>query len=164
MAKTAPARAGDDSRLVVQRNRKAYHDYLIEDTLEAGLALTGTEVKSVRAGQVTLTGGFVVIEEGQAWLRDVYIAPYEQGNLMNVEPLRRRKLLLHRSEINRLARRTHEAGWTLVPLQVHFRRGRAKLEIGIARGKRSYDKRESLRNREAERDKARALAARRRED
>lgn len=151
-----------DGRLVVVRNRKALHEYHIEDTLEAGLVLTGTEVKSVRAGKVTLTGGFVVVDNGEAWLRDVFIAPYEQGSFTNVDPLRLRKLLLNRREIARLVLRTREAGWTLVPLSIYFVRGKAKLELGVARGKRAYDKRESLRTREATRDKERALADHRR--
>lgn len=156
-------KAAADGRQVVIRNRKASHEYHIEDTLEAGLVLTGTEVKSVRAGKVTLTGGFVVVEDGEAWLRDTYIAPYEQGSFTNVDPHRRRKLLLHRRELDRLSKRTRETGYTLVPLAIYFVRGRAKLEVGVARGKRAYDKREALRDREATRDKDRALAALRRE-
>ena len=155
-----PKPAGGEAHQPVIRNRKASHDYHIEDTLEAGLVLTGTEIKSIRAGKVTLPGGFVVLDGNEVWLRDVYVAPYDQGSFSNVDPLRRRKLLLNRREINRLAGRTREAGWTLVPLAIYFKHGKAKLEVGLARGKRSYDKRETIRQRDAERDKDRALAAR----
>lgn len=151
-----------DGQTVV-RNRKARHEYNIEDTLEAGLVLTGNEVKSVRQGKVTLTGGFVFVEDGEAWLRDVYIAPYEQGSITNVDPHRKRKLLLKRREIDRLTGRTHEAGWTLVPLSIYFKRGKAKLEVGVAKGKRAYDKREAIRSRDTAREKERALANWRRE-
>jgi len=153
-----------DGNHVVVRNRKAQHEYHISETLEAGLALTGTEVKSVRAGRVTLAGGFVVVENGEAWLRDVHINPYEQGSYTNVDPDRRRKLLLHRREIDKLALRTRDAGWTLVPLAVYFKRGKAKLEVGIARGKRDYDKRESIRQRDAVRERDRSLAEHRRSE
>jgi SsrA-binding protein len=146
----------------VMRNRKAWHDYHIEDTVEAGLVLVGCEVKSVRAGQVNLTGGFVLVEAGEAWLVDVYIAPYEQGSHFNVEPRRRRKLLLSRREIHRLEGRGRERGYTLVPLAVYFKRGFAKLEVGVARGKRAYDKREALQARESAREKEREMAAWRR--
>jgi SsrA-binding protein len=148
----------DDAHAPVVRNRKALHDYHVEDRIEAGLVLVGTEVKSIRAGRINLTGGFVVIEHGEAWLRDVYIAPYEQGSVFNVEPRRRRKLLLARREIAKLELRSHESGWTLVPLAVYFRHGYAKLEVGVARGKRAYDKREALRDRESAREKEREVA------
>lgn len=137
---------------MVVRNRRAYHDYHIEDTIEAGLVLTGTEVKSIRAGRISLAGGYVTIDDGEAWLHEVHIAPYEQGSFANAEPLRTRKLLLHRHELDRLARRVRERGYTLVPLSVYFRRGVAKLELGLARGKRAYDKREALREREERRE------------
>ncbi len=149
----------DDGRRIVVRNRKAWHEYHIEETLEAGLALVGSEVKSVRAGRVTLTGGFVTVDDGEAWLREVHITPYEQSGAWAPDPLRPRKLLLRRREIDRLALRSSDAGWTLVPLAVYFQGPYAKLEIGLARGKRAYDKRESLRNREANRERERELAA-----
>lgn len=146
------------------RNKKAWHDYHIEDTLEAGLVLVGTEVKSIRAGKINLTGGFVVIDSGEAWLRDVFVAPYEQGSTFNVDPRRARKLLLSRREIDKLQGRSREKGWTLVPLAVYFKHGFAKLEIGLGRGKREFDKRESLRERESTREKERTLAAWRSKD
>lgn len=153
----------EPGRLIIGRNRKAFHDFAIEDTWEAGLVLTGPEVKSLRAGKVQLQGGFVTIDGGEAWLREVHIAPYEQGSLANTDPLRPRKLLLHRRELDRLVGRVQQSGYALVPLNIYFRRGRAKLEIGLGRGKHSYDKRESLRNREASRDRERALAERHRD-
>lgn len=152
----------EDGVKVIARNRKARHDYHIEDTLEAGLVLQGAEVKSLRAGRFQLTGGYVVFDRGEAWLRDVYIPPYEQASMDQPDPNRPRKLLLTRRELNRLATRTSQPGYTLVPLQLHFRRGKAKLLMGVARGKRAYDKREALRNREARRESERELAARRR--
>ncbi len=158
----APPKASEDGRLVVVRNRKAWHDYTIDDTWEAGLVLTGPEVKSLRAGKVQLQGGFVTIDDGQAWLREIHIAPYEQGSLANGDPLRPRKLLLHRRELDRLGGRAQQSGFTLVPLSIYFLRGRAKLEVGLARGKRSYDKRTAIRDREADRDRDRALAERQR--
>ncbi len=157
-------KSDDEGRRAVIRNRKAWHEYLIEDTFEAGLVLTGNEVKSVRAGKVTLTGGFVYIEDGQAWLRDVYIAPYEQGSYTNLDPHRLRKLLLHKREIARLSGRSRESGWTMVPLSIYFARGKAKLEVGLAKGKRAYDKRTALRDRETERERARAMSSRGRDD
>jgi len=158
----APPKAGDDGRLVVVRNRKAWHDYSIEDTYEAGMVLTGPEVKSLRAGKAQLQGGFVTIDGGEAFVREIHIAPYEQGNLANGDPMRTRKLLLHRRELDRLGGRSQASGFTLVPLSIYFKRGKAKLEIGLAKGKRAYDKRESIRDREANRDRDRALAERQR--
>ena len=146
------------------RNRKAWHDYHVEETVEAGLMLAGTEVKSVRAGKVTLTGGFVVIEDGEAWLVEVYIAPYEQGSMFNVDPRRRRKLLLNRREIDKLDTKVQAKGWTLVPLAVYFKHGYAKLEVGLCRGKREYDKRDALRDRESQREAERAMSSRRYDD
>jgi SsrA-binding protein len=148
----------DDKHAPTIRNKKARHEYTIEDTLEAGIVLVGCEVKSVRAGHVQLTGGFVLVEDGEAWLRDVFISPYDQGSYSNVDPRRRRKLLLSRREIDKLEGRSREAGWTLVPLAIYFKRGFAKLEIGVARGKRAYDKRETLRQRDSDRERERALA------
>jgi len=155
--------AENDGRRVVARNRKARHDYHITDTIEAGLVLSGPEVKSVRAGKITLTGGYVTIDEGEAWLREVNITPYEHATGTILDPNRPRKLLLKRRELDRLAARSNESGWTLVPLEVYFARGFAKLELGIAHGKREYDKREAIRQRETEMERSRALAASRRE-
>lgn len=158
----APPKASDDGRLVVVRNRKAWHDFTIEDTWEAGIVLTGPEVKSLRAGKAQLQGGFVTIDGGEAWLREIHIAPYEQGSLFNGDPMRPRKLLLHRRELDRLQGRAQQSGFTLVPLSIYFKRGRAKLEIGLAKGKRAYDKRDAIRDRETTRERDRALAERQR--
>ncbi|GAB4521752.1 MAG: SsrA-binding protein [Anaerolineae bacterium] len=140
----------------VATNRKAYHEYFIEDTYEAGIVLTGTEIKSVRAGRVSLQDGFAIIRDGEVWLLNVHIAPYEGGNRQNHEPRRERKLLLHRREINRLAGRVQEKGWTLVPLRMYLKDNRAKVELALVRGKRQYDKREAIAKREHERELRRA--------
>lgn len=142
---------------LIATNRKAYHDYEVIETLEAGLVLTGTEIKSIRAGKVNLTDGFVLIRDGEAWLLNVHIAPYSHGARDNHEPKRERKLLLHRFEINRLATKVAERGWTMVPLRLYLRNNRAKVEIGLVRGKRLYDKRATIARRDAERDLERAL-------
>ncbi len=137
---------------VIATNRKAYHDYFIEETLEAGLVLTGTEIKSVRGGRVNLRDSYVRIERGEAWLLNVHIAPYEQGNRYNVNPTRDRKLLLHRLEILRLQAKAQGKGMTIVPLRVYIRGNRAKVELALAKGKRQYDKREAIAQRDAERE------------
>jgi SsrA-binding protein len=141
-------------------NRQALHDYAIEDRVEAGLALTGTEVKSVRTGHASLREGFVRVREGEAWLEGVHIAPYEHGTYYNHEPTRPRKLLLHRTEIDDLARRSQAQGYTLVPLRIYFKHGRAKVEVALARGKRQYDKRQTIAERESKREIARQLRSR----
>jgi SsrA-binding protein len=151
---------GQQGRKVVAVNRKARHDYFIEETCDAGICLAGTEVKSIRAGKVNLQDSFAKIENGELWLFNMYIAPYEQGNRFNLEPRRPRKLLMHRFEIARLAAKTQQKGLTLVPLQVYFERGYAKIEIGLARGKRQYDKRDAIAEREADREARRELAER----
>jgi SsrA-binding protein len=140
-------------------NRAALHDYSIEDRFEAGLALTGTEVKSIRGGRASLREGFVRVANGEAWLEGVHIAPYEHGTHYNHEPTRPRKLLLHKAEIRELGRRSQAQGFTLVPLQLYFKNGRAKLEVAVARGKRAYDKRQAI----AERESKRAIARQMRE-
>ncbi len=145
---------------VVANNRRAYHDYFIDDTLEAGLVLMGTEIKSIREGRVNLREGYVRIANGEAWLTNVHIAPYEQGNRYNHEPLRDRKLLLHRDQIASLIGRARQRGYTIIPLQLYLKRGRAKVELGLARGKKQYDKRASIAEREAQRDIDRALRSR----
>jgi SsrA-binding protein len=145
---------------VIANNRRAYHDYFIDDKLEAGLVLTGTEIKSIREGRVNLRDGYVRIADGEAWLTNVHIAPYEQGNRYNHEPLRDRKLLLHRDEIASLIGRARQRGYTIIPLQLYLKRGRAKIELGLARGKKQYDKRASIAEREAQRDIDRALRSR----
>ena len=138
-------------------NRRAYHDFFIDEKYEAGMMLTGTEVKSVRNGRTNLRDGYVRIDGGEAWLENVHISPYAQGNLMNPEPLRPRKLLLHRKQIASLIGKVKQRGYTLIPLRVYFSRNHAKVEIGLARGKRQYDKREAIAEREAKREIARAV-------
>ncbi|HEX8918772.1 MAG TPA: SsrA-binding protein SmpB [Chloroflexota bacterium] len=145
---------------VISVNRRATHDYFIDDRIEAGLVLTGTEIKSIREGRVNLREGYARISDGEAWLVNVHIAPYEQGNRYNHEPLRDRKLLLHRDEISTLVGKARQRGYTLVPLQIYLKHGRAKVELGLARGKRQYDKRESIARREAQREIDRSVRAR----
>jgi SsrA-binding protein len=140
----AAAKAGAKERTVIARNRRARHDYHIEDVVEAGLVLTGTEVKSLRAGRASLTDGFAQISDGEMWLHGVHIPEYAQGTWTNHEPRRPRKLLLHRKEIDKLASEIAERGFTLVPLSLYFSGGRAKVELALARGKRTYDKRQDL--------------------
>ena len=147
-------------RKVVAQNRKARHDYHIDDTYEAGLVLTGTEVKSLRAGRASLVDGFADMSDGELWLRGVHIPEYTEGTWTNHEPRRARKLLLHRQEIDRLSARVQERGLALVPLVLYFKDGRVKVEIGVGRGKKAYDKRQSLAKREADREAARAVGRR----
>lgn len=142
---------------VVTVNRQAYHDYIVEDTFEAGIALTGTEVKSIRAGRVNLRGAYARIKGGEVWLEGVHIAVYEQGTYMNHDPLRARRLLLHRREIDRLVGRIQAKGLTLVPLKLYFKENRVKVELGLCRGKKLYDKRESIKQRESQRELARVV-------
>lgn len=142
---------------IIAKNKRARHDYHIVDTVEAGIVLKGTEVKSVRRGKVQLVDGFARIEDGELYVHGVHISPYEQGNRFNVEPRRIRKLLVHKAEIRRMVRQVMEKGMTLVPLSVYLRRGRVKIEIGICRGKKAYDKREAIRKRDADRDMERTL-------
>jgi len=141
-------------------NRRAYHDYFIDEKMEAGIMLTGSEVKSVRNGRTNLRDGFVRIDGNEAWLENVHISPYAQANLMNHEPMRPRKLLLHRKEIASLIGKVRQKGYTLIPLRVYFARNRAKVEVGLARGKKQYDKREAIAERDAKRDIARAMRTR----
>jgi len=149
-------------RKVVATNRKARHDYHIDQVVEAGLVLTGSEVKSLREGRASLVDGFASISGDEAWLEGVHIPEYLQATWTNHEPRRKRKLLLHREEIVKLANDTRERGYTLVPLSLYFKDGRAKVELAVARGKRDYDKRQSLRERQDRREADRAMA--RRED
>ncbi len=142
---------------VVATNRKARHEYIVEETLEAGLVLAGTEVKSLRNGQCSLQDGFAVIRDGEAILKGVYIAPYKEGSIYNVDPERDRLLLLHRQQIVRLATKVRERGYTLVPLRLYFRRGFAKIELGLARGRKTYDKRRKLREEDDRRRTEEAL-------
>lgn len=142
---------------VIAQNRRARHEYFILDTYEAGLVLTGTEIKSLRAGKVSLQEGFARVDKGEAWLEEVYIAPYEWGSWLNPPSKRRRKLLLHRHQLRELVAKTQEKGLTIVPLRLYLKNGRAKVELGIARGKHLYDKREAMAERDAQRDIERAL-------
>jgi SsrA-binding protein len=143
---------------VVAQNKKARHDYHIDDTYEAGLVLTGTEVKALRAGRASLVDGYAVITDGEAWLEGVHIPEYTEGTWNNHAPRRRRKLLLHKGEISRLIGKTKETGFTIVPLSLYFKDGRAKVEIALARGKKAYDKRQTLIAREADREASRAMS------
>jgi SsrA-binding protein len=144
-------------RTMIAQNRKARHDYFIEDTFEAGLVLTGTEVKSLRAGRASLVDGFAEISDHEIWLHNAHIPEYLQGTWNNHTPRRRRKLLLHRYEINKLERRVNERGLTIVPLSLYFKDGRAKVEIGLAKGKKAYDKRQTIAKRDAQREVTREL-------
>lgn len=156
--------AREQGRKLVAQNRKARHDYHVEETFEAGLVLTGTEVKSLRAGRASLVDGFADVKDGEVWLHNVHIPEYTQGTWTNHEPRRTRKLLLKKDQIRRLVGKTNEQGLTLVPLALYFKDGYAKVEIGLARGKRSYDKRHALAEKQAKREAERALARRGRDD
>jgi SsrA-binding protein len=145
---------------VIATNRKAFHEYQFHDTFEAGLVLQGSEIKSIRAGRVSLQEGFVLFEEGEAWLVNVHIAPYDPASRQNHEPKRKRKLLLHRREIERLQSRAQEKGFTVIPTKLYLKDGRAKVEIGLARGKKLYDKREAIAKRDSKRQVERALKER----
>jgi SsrA-binding protein len=147
-------------RKIIAQNRKARHDYHIEDVFEAGLVLTGTEVKSLREGRASLVDAYATINAGEAWLHGVHIPEYTQGTWTNHEPRRVRKLLLHRSEIVRLIGKTKESGLTLIPLALYFKDGRAKVEIALARGKRLHDKRQALAEKQAAREMRRAVVRR----
>ena len=138
-------------------NRRAYHDYFIDEKYEAGMMLTGPEIKSVRNGRANLRDGFVRIDSGEAWLENVHISPYAQGNVLTQEPLRPRKLLLHRKEISSLIGKVKQKGYTLIPLRIYIASNRAKVEVGLARGKRQYDKREAIAARDAKREIERAM-------
>jgi SsrA-binding protein len=151
----------EKGRKVIAQNRKARHEYAIEDTYEAGIVLTGTEVKSLRAGRANLTDGYAYIRDAEVWLSNVHIPEYNEGTWNNHAPRRNRKLLLHRSEILRLIGKTKESGLTLVPLALYFKDGRAKVEIGLGRGKRTYDKRQTLATKQANREAQRAISAHR---
>ena len=148
---------GEDGRKVVGRNRKARHEYQILDTYEAGIVLKGPEVKSLRAGQLAFRDAFARVESGEVWLYNLHISPYEEANRANQEPDRSRKLLLHREEIRRLVIKTGEKGLTLIPLEIYFRRGNAKVLLGVARGRRLYDKREKLKKQTQDREAKRAM-------
>jgi SsrA-binding protein len=152
--------AKESGRKLIAQNKKARHDYHLEDFLEAGLVLTGTEVKSLRAGRASLVDAYAMVKDGEVWLHNAHIPEYDQGSWTNHEPRRPRKLLLHRGEIAKLIGKTKESGLTLVPLSLYFKDGKAKVEIALARGKRSYDKRQSLAARDAAREIDRAVGRR----
>ena len=137
---------------LIANNKKAFHDYFIEDTYEAGIALAGTEVKSLRSGKCSIKEAFVRIEDGEVFVYGMHVSPYEKGNIFNKDPLRVKKLLLHKYEINKLLGKIKEKGYTLVPLQVYFKDGKVKVEIGLARGKKLYDKREAIAKKDQRRE------------
>ncbi|MEK7670686.1 MAG: SsrA-binding protein SmpB [Bacteroidota bacterium] len=143
---------------LVTTNRKARHDYTILDTYEAGLVLKGTEVKSLRQGKANLTDGYAMLKNGEMWLMGMHISPYEQGSYSNVDPVRSRKLLLHKNEIRKLVGKLQQKGLTLIPLKVYFKNNVAKVLIGVAQGKKSYDKRAAIAEREVKRDLRRKYA------
>ncbi|WP_096551847.1 SsrA-binding protein SmpB [Ureibacillus thermosphaericus] len=142
---------------VIAQNKKANHDYFIEKTFEAGMVLQGTEIKSIRAGRVQLKDSFVLVRNGEAWIHNMHISPYEQGNRFNHDPLRVRKLLLHKKEIAELAGAVKRDGYTIVPLKIYIKDGYAKLLVGLGKGKKKYDKRADERKKEAKREMERAL-------
>jgi SsrA-binding protein len=148
---------------ILAKNKRARHDYHVVDSLETGVVLKGTEVKSVRLGKVQLVDSFVRIEDGELYMHGAHISPYEQGNRFNVDPRRRRKLLAHKEEIRRLHRQVQEKGMALVPLAVYLRRGKVKIEVGVCRGKKTFDKRRTIQERDAARDAERELKRSRRD-
>lgn len=153
----AKSMSGQEARKVVARNRKARHEFEILETYEAGIELKGPEVKSIRGGGVAFQDAFARVEGGEAWLHSLHISPYEQANRSNVDPVRVRRLLLNRQEIRQLAVKTQEKGLTLVPLEIYFSRGYAKMTLAVARGKKLHDKRETLKRRQQDREARRAI-------
>ncbi len=143
---------GKDAQKLVANNKKAYHDFFIDETYEAGIALCGTEVKSIRMGKCSIKEAYIRIENGEMLVYGMHVSPYEKGNLFNKDPMRVKKLLMHRHEINKLAGRTAQKGFTLVPLQVYFKEGKVKVEVGLARGKKLYDKRQDLAKKDQRRE------------
>ncbi len=151
---------GGSGQRQIADNRKARHDYFIHERYEAGIALVGTEVKSIRQGKVNLKDGYAQIRNGELWLYNVHISPYEEGNRFNVDPLRPRKLLMHRAEISKLAGKVQQRGYTLIPLALYWARGKVKVSVGICTGKKIYDKRKDLAAKTARRDMERGMAGR----
>ncbi len=145
----------NEPQKLIANNKKAYHDYFIDETYEAGIALHGTEVKSMRMGKCSIKESFIRIENGEVFVYGMHVSPYEKGNIFNKDPLRVKKLLMHKYEINKLIGKVKEKGYTLVPLQVYFKEGRAKVEIGLARGKKLYDKREVIAKKDQRRENER---------
>ena len=150
-----------ESRKLIANNKKAFHDYFIEDTWEAGIALVGTEVKSLRMGKCSLKESFIQIHKGEIFIYNMHISPYEQGNRFNHDPLRTRKLLMHKHEILKLFGKIREKGYTLIPLNLYFKKGRVKVTVALASGKKLYDKRQTLAEKEAKRDIERRMKDRR---
>lgn len=142
---------------IVAKNSKAYHDYFIEDKYEAGIELAGTEVKSIRQGHINLKDSFCMVKEGELYVHSMHISPYEKGNIFNKDPLRSRRLLMHKREINRLQALAQQDGLALVPLSVYFKNARVKVEVGLCKGKKNYDKRDAMAKRDAKRDIDRAM-------
>lgn len=145
------------SNKIVCRNKKAFHDYFIEETIEAGIVLQGTEVKSLRVGKVNLMDSYAYVKDGEMVLMNAHISPYSHGNRFNADPTRSRKLLLHRKEIKRFTGKVRERGYSLIPLSIYFKNGKAKVEIALAKGKKQFDKRETLKKKTAEREMERAF-------
>ena len=143
---------GKESQKLIANNKKAYHDFFIDETYECGIALHGPEVKSMRMGKCSIKEAFVRIEDGEVFVYGMHVSPYEKGNIFNKDPLRVKKLLLHKYEINKLLGKIKEKGYTLVPLQVYFKDGKVKVEIGLARGKKLYDKREAIAKKDQRRE------------
>ena len=150
----------DNGLQTVARNKKAYHDYFVLESFEAGIELFGTEVKSVRQGKVNLKDAWCSIEKGEIYVNGMHISPYEFGNIFNRDPMRKRRLLMHKREINRLYGQLKQQGLTLIPLSAYFNRGRLKIQVGLCKGKKNYDKRESIARKDAEREAARGLRSR----
>ncbi len=150
----------DNGLETVARNKKAYHDYFVLESFEAGIELFGTEVKSVRQGKVNLKDAWCSIEKGEIYVNGMHISPYEFGNIFNRDPMRQRRLLMHKREINRLYGQLKQQGLTLIPLSAYFNRGRLKVQVGLCKGKKNYDKRESIARKDAEREAARELRSR----
>ena len=146
----------EQGKKLIAQNRKARHDYSIEDTFEAGLVLVGTEVKSLRAGRASLVDGFASVDDGEVWLRNVHIPEYNEGSWTNHQPKRTRKLLLNRTEISKITNKLKESGLTLIPLSLYFLDGKVKVELGLARGRKNYDKRQAIAQKDAKREAARA--------
>lgn len=149
----------DEKNKIIAKNKKAYHEYFIEETYQAGIELSGTEVKSIRAGKVNLSDSFAYIKNGEVYLSNMHISPYEQGNIANKDPMRQRKLLLHKKEIRKLKEATQKDGYTLVPLNLHFSRSFVKVSLGVAKGKKLYDKRQVSAKKDAQRRIERTLKA-----
>jgi SsrA-binding protein len=145
---------------IVAQNKKARHDYFIEETYEAGIVLSGTEIKSIRAGRVNLKDSFARIKDGEVWLMNMHISPYEQGNRYNHDPTRTRKLLLHKREIGKLVGLTQEKGFSLIPLKIYLKNGFAKIDLAVAKGKKKYDKRQTLKEKDAKRQVEKAFKER----